>query len=195
MSSTEILLPSASMPDRHAMIDIETLDTGISAAIIAIGAVTFDPRGIGPDEDEFHLTISKKNNIAHGRTVSAQTEAWWAIQSQEAQDSVFKGAHVPLNLALDNLARWLNRMVPTCTRVWAKSPDFDCSILKHACDEQGIIWPFKFWEQRCCRTAMEMAYPEGDFPKMAIEGPKHDALVDAKLQVLEIQHCYHVLGC
>ena len=42
---------------------------------------------------------------------------------------------------------------------------------------------------------MEAAYPEGDFPEMAIDGPKHDALVDAKLQVLEIQHCYHVLGC
>ena len=189
------MILSQAMPDRHVMIDIETLDTSITAAILAIGAVTFNPRGIGYDEEEFHLTISKKSNIAHGRSVSDGTVKWWSIQSPEAQASVFDGPHVALPLALDNFARWLNRMKPTCTRVWAKSPDFDCSILKHACDEQGIIWPFKFWEARCCRTIMEAAYPLGDFPVMAMEGPKHDALADAKLQVLEIQHAYHVLGC
>jgi hypothetical protein len=183
------------MPDRHMMIDIETLDVEVNAAIIAIGALTFNPRGEGFDtEDTYHVTISKRSNLAHKRSVSKSTEAWWAQQDQAAQDSVFKGPHVPLHLALYNFARWVNKRKPTCTRVWAKSPDFDCSILNHACKEQNVYWPFKFWEARCVRTIMELAYPEGDFPSVEVTGPLHDALADAKKQVLEVQHAYHVLG-
>lgn len=40
---------------------------------------------------------------------------------------------------------------------------------------------------------MELAYPEGNFPMVEVDGPLHDALVDAKKQVVEIQHVYHVL--
>lgn len=116
------------------------------------------------------------------------------MQSPEAQEAVFGGPHTALPTALNQFAQWINRLQPTCTRVWAKSPDFDCSILAHACAEQGVIWPFRFWEGRCVRTIMELAYPEGDFPRMDMEGPKHDALADAKLQALEVQHAYHVLG-
>ena len=183
------------MADRHLMIDIETLDTSASAAIIAIGAVSFDPRGEVFDEGTFLMTCSKKSNLAHGRTVSQGTVDWWSIQDQEAQDAVFAGPHTPLNLALDGFVRWVNRISPTCTRVWAKSPDFDCNILQHACKEQGIYWPFKFWESRCVRTIMELAYPEGEFPHIELEGPKHDALVDAKVQALQVQHSFHILGC
>jgi len=189
-----MILSRAEMPDRHVMVDIETLDTAVTAAIIAIGACVFNPRAEG-HEDTFHVTIGEKDNRTQRRTVSKSTKEWWSIQDQAAQDAVFKGPHQPLGLALQNFTQWLNRISPTCTRIWAKSPDFDCSILAHACAEQNILWPFKFWEARCCRTAMEMAYPEGDFPVMLMDGPKHDALADAKVQVLEIQHAYHVLGC
>lgn len=182
------------MPERHLMVDLETLDVAQSAAIIAIGAVTFNPRGATPEACTFHQTISKDSNLFYGRTVSKSTEDWWAVQSQEARDAVFKGPHVSLNLALHNFTQWINKLTPTCTRIWAKSPDFDCSILIHACNEQHIIWPFKFWEARCCRTIMELAYPEGTFPRVEVEGPKHDALVDAKRQSLEVQHSYYVLG-
>ena len=177
------------------MLDIETLDTEPSAAIIAIGAVSFNPRGAGYEEDDtFHMTISKRSNLAHDRSVSQSTLAWWKNQSQEAQQSVFGGPHTPLHLALDGFTRWVNRHSPTCTRIWAKSPDFDCVIMINACKAQGIYWPFKFWEARCVRTIMELAYPKGDFPWMEMDGPAHDALADAKRQVLEVQHAYHVIG-
>lgn len=45
----------AVMPDKALMIDIETLDTAITAAVIAIGAVVFNPRGEGFDEGEISL--------------------------------------------------------------------------------------------------------------------------------------------
>jgi inhibitor of KinA sporulation pathway (predicted exonuclease) len=182
------------MADRHLMVDIETFDTEVTATILAIGAVVFDPRKIDPNgNDFFHTTISTKSQ--HNRTVSESTQEWWRNQSKEAQDSVFGGEQLPIGLALANFAQWLNKMRPTCTRVWAKSPDFDCSILRHACVQNGVIWPFKFWEARCCRTIMELAYPEGDFPHIEMKGPKHDALADARKQASEVQHAYHVLGC
>ena len=185
-------LQSGTMPDRHLVVDIETLDTQVTAAILAIGACVFNPRG-DSIEDEFHITIDEASNVRAGRSVSQSTKDWWEQQSQEAKDSVFKGPHTPLSIALTQFTQWINRLSPTCTRIWAKSPDFDCSILAHACRSQGIIWPFKFWENRCCRTIMELAYPLGNFPVMLMDGPKHSALADAKVQALEIQHSYYCL--
>jgi len=189
-------LYSRPMPDRHLMTDIETLDVERTATILQIAAVTFDPRGTGTEgEDEWSTTITVTSNENHGRTSSQSTINWWSQQSKQARDAVFGGAQMELSKALRSYTRWINMLRPTCTRVWAKDPDFDVAILSHACKELGIMWPFKFWEGRSCRTAMEMAYPEGDFPKMLFDGPEHDAVVDCKKQALEIQHAYYVLGC
>ena len=180
------------MPDKHMMIDLETLDTSITASIISIGAVVFDPRSDTFD-DEFKVNISAESNKRYGRSVSERTMEWWSMQDSAAQMAAFGGPHVDFDQALRDFTVWINRQQPTCTRVWAKSPDFDCSILSHACQERGIIWPFKFWEARCVRTIMELAYPNGDFPFMTMDGPKHDSLADAKKQVLEVQHSFYVL--
>jgi len=185
----------ARMPDRNLMIDIETLDTEVSAAIVSIAAITFNPRGEGVDDEKtFRTTIDQRSNEWHGRTVSDSTLAWWSMQSPEARDATFGGPHVELSTALRQFTRWINCLKPTCTRVWAKDPDFDINILRHACDGLNIRWPFKFWEGRSCRTALELAYPEGDFPHVLMDGPAHDAFADAKKQAVEIQHAYYVLG-
>lgn len=187
---------SRPMPDRHMMLDIETLDVEQTATILQIAAVTFNPRAESTEgEDEWSTTITISSNEFHGRTSSQSTIDWWSHQSPEAQQAVYGGAQMELTDALRNFTRWVNMLRPTCTRVWAKDPDFDVAILSHACKGLGIMWPFKFWEGRSCRTAMEMAYPDGDFPRVEVEGPLHDAVVDVKKQVLEIQHAYYVLGC
>lgn len=177
------------------MIDIETLDTEVSAAIVSIAAITFNPRGESIEHEEtFRTTIDQRSNRVHGRTVSDATVAWWEAQSPEARNATFKGPHDELSSALRKFTKWINCLRPGCTRVWAKDPDFDVNILRHACEGLDIRWPFKFWENRSCRTAIELAYPEGDFPYIIMDGPAHDAFADAKKQVLEVQHVYHVLG-
>lgn len=181
---------SKSMPDRHLMVDIETGDTEVTAAIFSIGAVIFDPRGQGSDA-QFLMTAWADQP---GRTKSESTMNWWAQQSQEARDATFGDPNGSLAAILGEFSRWVNRLSPTCTRIWAKSPDFDCSILIHAFNQHGLYWPFKFWEARCVRTVMELAYPEGDFPHVIMEGPAHDALADAKKQVIQVQHSYYTLG-
>ncbi len=180
------------MPDRHVMVDIETLDTTVTAAIIQVAAVVFDPRSRGI-QDHWSCNIDQRSNVFHGRTISDETVEWWMAQAPEARSAVFDGPFTELSSAMRQFTKWLNKLRPTCTRIWAKDPDFDIKILVHACENLNIFWPFKFWEARSCRTAMELAYPEGNFPMVEVDGPLHDALVDAKKQVVEIQHVYHVL--
>lgn len=188
-------LQSGSMPDRHLMVDIETLDVEPTAAVVALAAVVFDPRST-TDDNEFAVTISKRSNIDQGRSVSQSTLEWWNAQDLAAKAAVFNNPNqTDLRSAMVRFASWCNRLRPTCTRIWAKDPDFDVVILRETFKTLGIFWPFKFWEARSCRTAMEMAYPEGDFPMVEVDGPLHDPLVDCKKQVLEIQHAYHILKC
>jgi hypothetical protein len=181
------------MPDRHLMVDIETLDVSISAAIVSVGAVVFDPRGIDYQET-FSLTIDEKSNRFHGRSVSDATLTWWAQQPSEARERTFGGPHTELSSAMRSFTSWINRLAPTCTRIWAQDPDFDVKILDHCCRSLNIIWPFRFWECRSVRTAKELAYPNGDFPVIAMDGAKHDALSDAKAQVIAVQHSFWVLS-
>lgn len=189
-------LMSGFMSDRFLMVDIETLDTKKTAAIVQIAARTFNPRGnVSEEDEEWSCTIDRDSNEFHGRSISQTTLDWWAMQSPGARQAVFDGPHQELSDALKNFTRWCNMLSPTCTRVWAKDPDFDIVILQDACDQLGIIWPFRFWESRSCRTAMEMAYPMGDFPLIHVQGPEHDATIDVKKQIVEIQHAYYVLGC
>jgi len=183
------------MADTHLMIDIETMDVEPTAAIVSIGAVIFDPRGddnVDTLSNNFEIRISLDSNQRADRSFSASTMVWWMNQSEEARQATFMGDTVPLGIGLQNFSSWINRQKPKASRVWAKSPDFDCKILEHAFKNENLIWPFKFWESRCVRTALELAFSDGDFPNV-VAGTAHDALADAKKQVIQIQHCYHIL--
>ena len=71
------------MTARHVMLDLETFGTRPGSVLRSIGAVTFGLRaGLG---EEFYRNIDKQSQLELGLTVDAQTEAWWARQSEEAQ--------------------------------------------------------------------------------------------------------------
>lgn len=189
------------MPDQAIMVDIETLSTKPSAAIITIGAVMFDPRGYDTEEslrDSAMLfgPISFDSNEKEGRHIQADTIAWWLKQSREAQAGLFEGNVVSLRAALENFRQWVNKTTPMPTRFWAKDPTFDGVILEHAFEQLGLMWPFKFWETRSVRTIMELAYPpgglRGDFPEIGV-GVAHNAVDDCIRQALAVQHGHHVL--
>lgn len=189
------------MINRHIMVDLETMDTEDSAAILTIGAVCFDPRGKDTEEsmrnklDEGHgfsIRCSLESNMVLGRTVSAGTIMWWMNQSESARDALVNGKQYPVGMALSNFRQWLTALKPKATRVWAKDPDFDCNILVHAMKMTHEIWPFHFADNRSVRTIMDLAYPDGDCPRIG-EGVAHDAYDDAVMQALVVQHCHHVL--
>lgn len=169
----------------HIMIDLETLDTSPSAAIISIGAVKFDPATQTPLGDKFYLPVSIQSNLDEGRTISGDTLRWWMNQDDTAR-SVFREAGTPLTEALLALNGFFNHGE---YKVWGNGADFDNAILAHAYTSNGWKAPWKFWNNRCYRTLKGMP----GVPKMpAFEG-KHNALTDACAQALHLQAFYSTL--
>lgn len=183
------------------MVDIETMSTSKDAAILTIGAVKFDPYTLNRSDDfiegnhiELFGPISLDSNEKYGRHMSASTITWWFQQTREAQQAMFSGKGIALQQALYNFRRWImDSDDPAPNRIWAKDPDFDCTILISAMNAVNEHWPFKFWESRSVRTVTELAYPNGDEPEIRI-GTHHNALDDAISQVLMVQHCIHQLS-
>lgn len=180
------------------MVDIETMGTSPNAAIITIGACIFDPYGIDTDssipiERQFTTTISMVDNQKQNRSFDADTIAWWLRQSKEAQDGLQDGDITNLRKALTDYNRFFSNQPGRVSRVWAKSPDFDMTIIRDALKSQNMMDHFKYWETRCVRTITEAAYPNGDQPTIGV-GVAHNALDDAIRQALMVQHCNNVIA-
>ena len=169
------------------MVDIETMSTEPSAAILAIGAVHFDLSGDGYAAT-FSKRISLESNERAHRSFSASTILWWLQQSKEAQSALYEGQISPLAGALKEFWQWVGALSPKPQTVWAKDPDFDVVILKHA---MGRDWPFKYSASRSVRTIWDLAYPGEHSP--GPQGTAHDALTDAIHQVALVQVAYQEL--
>ena len=174
----------------HVMVDIETMGTGHDAAIVSIGACAFDIND--PDSDiteTFSARITLQSNARAGRKFEAGTIEWWLKQSQEAQAGLFKEPISSLRSAVTEFRMWVDNLQPKAHRIWAKDPDFDVVLLRHAFDQVGQMWPFSYWMSRSVRTIIETAYPDGDPPNMRV-GTHHDASDDAITQALLVRHCW-----
>jgi len=166
----------------HVMVDIETLGIGPNAMIVQIGAVRFDPEGVGATFN-FNATFGDGD-------MDVDTVVWWLRQSAEAQAAVF-GQSVPrdgpLRQGLYDFVRWL--FVKPTMYVWANSPSFDLALMKgawsrHASDPPrigGVSWPITPRMERDFRTLRTLGRLMGVEGPVRV-GPKHDALSDARFQ-------------
>lgn len=182
------------------MVDIETMGTSPTAAILAIGACRFDPSA---KDDEsalraktFDVRISLKSNTKLGRTMDPDTVTWWLTQSKEAQKGLYEGEITNLTMALQQFRKWIEApQTPRPTRLWAKDPDFDVVILNNAYQSIRERLPFHYADSRSVRTITDVAYPDGDPPLITV-GEAHKASDDAIKQALMVQHCWCKLrGC
>lgn len=179
------------------MVDIETMDTIPTAAILTIGAVLFDPYAHDTEESmragpTFYRVIPIESNRTYKRTESEATRAWWAEQNAEAYAALTAGVMTPLDIALRELAHFAQTGAVVASRAWANDPDFDYVIIQDACRATGVKWPIQFYMNRSVRTRKDDAYPNGDCPNIGV-GDAHNALDDTIRQALMIQHCQHVL--
>lgn len=176
----------------HLMVDIETLATHVSAPILAIGAVLFDPTTTTPYEQlhasAFGVLIDPADAVNVCGPVDGGTLKWWFQQDDAAIKRLVQGQALSVRLALQKLWAY----AAGATHIWAKGPDFDCSILQSACKSTNVPYPFSFWKQRDVRTAVDLAFPNGDAPVFSV-GVKHDAKDDAVHQALLIQSCFRAL--
>jgi len=170
---------------RHAMIDLETLDTIPSAKIVSIGAVIFDPRYGKISDDKFYTLVDI--NAQPERTHSKDTLEWWNKQPTNVQKQL-KGT-TSLEDALEDLAFYL----PKDCKVWGNGATFDISMLEDAYRQLGIEIPWKFWNVRDCRTVLDMhESSRGGFNKKS-GGTLHNALDDAHYQAQYINMMWRKL--
>ena len=162
------------------MIDLETLGTSAGCSILSIGAIAFDPdtKQIGP---EFYIVVNRQDQIDLGFREDRSTTAWWNDQSVAARtvltDAESTGA-APLAKALDLFAEYLQQFDLDQVKIWGNGASFDNAILCECYRKLGFNTPWKFWNDRCYRTAKAL-FPG---PPLQRIGTYHNALDDAKSQ-------------
>lgn len=164
------------------MLDLETMDTAPTAAIVSIGAVAFDisNQTLGR---EIYIIVDLQSSAQLGGTISPDTVQWWLRQSDQARE-IFSGRAPAISLptALQTLAMWMETIEPDYTRraVWGNGSDFDNTILRSAYQRAGQKPPWPYYGNRCFRTIKALAAPL-ELPR---EGVRHNSLDDARYQAI-----------
>jgi len=159
---------------KRVMLDIETLGTDPGAAILSVGACTFDTDGVG---ETLHRSVGLQHCEAAGLEIDAETLQWWLDQDDAAAvDLITTGA--PLATVLENLTAFCDG----ADEVWANSPKFDGAILEAAYGALDWPTPWEFYELRDVRTVRQLP----GAVELEQEGTEHDALDDAVHQAREV---------
>ena len=181
---------------KHIMLDLETLDSGNHAAIVAIGACAFDPYSFAPPTEKFYLTIDPESSIRSGGTVSGSTIKWWMEQSDEARKQTF-GAENPWTIvaALKQFNAWLCEQDKDHKQIaiWGNGATFDNVVLRSAFNATKIVPHWHFRGDKCYRTVINLL-PIEQRPEFKRLGTAHNALDDAVTQVCYLQQCLLKLG-
>lgn len=158
----------------NIMLDLETLGTGPSAFICAIGAVAFDTQQVSPP---FYATV--KNPNGNG-VIDADTVFWWLRQSEDAR-AEFERVDVlrpSLWAALSDFSKWVGG---TGARfIWSNGTAEDGVWLRQAYGRNGLAPPLAFREYMCYRTMKNLHHRPGDHPEDT--GATHIAPADAAWQ-------------
>lgn len=159
----------------HAMIDLETLDTSATAAVLSIGIVKFDPRtGTG---DTFYRRLGYEQAALFG-TVSQSTLDWWGRQDPAVRREAFTADHEIYQSATD-----LVQFMSGVSRVWGNGATFDIPIIENWLQALGHRIPWKYTAARDCRTIEDLAADIGVVRKsFTRRGDHHNALDDAIYQ-------------
>lgn len=160
---------------KHLHWDIESLDTKLSAIVVSIGAIWYDPN---TDElgDQYYnvLNIAEQRDV--GRSDSPETITWWAQQSPEAR-AVLEAPHIPVQIVLKQLGDFMFGV----QGVWGNGVDFDNAIIGDLYRSFGVRAPWSFSKNRCFRTIKNLPLPK-TFVEPVREGTHHNALDDAIYQ-------------
>lgn len=162
----------------NIMLDIETMDSASTAAIVSIGAVQFDMETAETGK-QFYANIDLQSCIDAGLTVSASTIMWWMSKDKEAQNSLIDNP-ISLFTALNSFNEWLYEINGENCEIWANSPSFDCVILKNAFNAIKVQPEWRYYNERCVRTLT--AFNPG-IRKQIINDLPHDALNDCLYQI------------
>lgn len=181
----------------HVMLDLETMGQGNNAAIVAIGAVFFEPT-TGEIGDTFYRKIDLESAAQYGE-IDPNTVLFWLKQSDEARAEITSNDTVELKHAIVDFSVWLHAKCERINNrvVWGNGSSFDNVILSNAFKAVGYEKPWAFWNDRDVRTVVELGRTlKGFDPKrdMPFTGTAHNALDDAIHQAKYVSAIYKALA-
>ena len=166
------------------MIDIESLDTSQNCVILTIGAVSFNPKGMGVVERlELRPTIDEQTDV-YNRVINEDTIRWWGNQSPAAmEEAMGDNGRESFYTCMEKLYKfcWNKRAV------WSNGAGFDCVAMESAWRQLDIKIPWPFYMVRDTRTLFEVT---GVKLKDGGYVTKHTAVADAEHQALTVQRAY-----
>ena len=171
------------------MIDIESLDTSPNCVILTIGAVRFDPKGMGVVEKLELRPMIEEQTEKFNRVINEDTLRWWSTQSEDALDEAMGDRdRVSFNECMEALYKfcWNRRAV------WSNGASFDIVAMESAWRNLGMRIPWPYYTVRDTRTLYEIA---GVSLKDKKYGSKttHKAVEDAEHQAIVVQDAYRNL--
>jgi len=165
------------------MLDIETLGTEENSLILSIGLVKFNMQTSEIGES-LHLKLDIVDSLENNFELNIDTVKWWLKQPKEFTKLLISEETFKLKEALNKISNFLN---PTY-KIWAKSPSFDCNLLKSVYKKLNKEIPWDFRKQQDVRTLINL---NPDVYKDFKNNNKitHNALQDCFDQ---IEYCTHI---
>lgn len=178
------------MADLHAMIDIETMDTEVTAVVLSVGVLVYDPLTIRRDTldscPRAYFSLDIRSQLERGRTIGGDTMVWWSQQSAEARSVFTEQPKLPPAFTLGEIAGIMDQY--KVQNVWGNGVDFDNAIINSLAKSFGVTKPLNYKHNRCFRTLRAMFKQHiPDHATMPM-GTHHNALDDAIYQA--VQHGY-----
>lgn len=135
----------------QVMLDLETMGTDENFVILSVGMVKFniDTGEIG---NKLHLKISINDSLKKGFKIDGNTLIWWLNNDKKAKEMINKGEKFSINNTLDYISEFLNKDL----EIWAKSPSFDCNLLKSYYQKLNRNIPWNFRNQQDVRTLINL---------------------------------------
>jgi exodeoxyribonuclease VIII len=174
----------------HVMIDIETMGSGVDAAVFRLTAVPFN-MATGDTAEPFDYNISMESEMMEGFNIDVSTVKWWMQQDEEARKTFYEAEGIHTQTVFLMFDEWLEKNQPEM--LWANGASFDFAIIRnHYRKITGLKdWPY-FRQENCIRSFTNM-YP--DIKKNAkFEGTPHNSIDDCKHQIKVLRQTMKKLG-
>lgn len=178
------------------MLDIETLDTGPTAAVVSFAMVYFERDRA---YDACYQVLNLRQQLAKGRTMSLDTVEWWLTEAYGMYPKKDLPRHdVPK--AIQNLASYMDSYIrpmqitypepqyETKIVIWAKPPSFDLVIFENLAAQFNVkgILPWKYDAPRDVRSVQDYL-DDADWDAIGENTQKHDPVADVLHQIKVVQ--------
>jgi hypothetical protein len=169
---------------KHLMVDLETMAVTPRAVVLTLGAVHFNPYGMGYS-DKLYLRFDLDDQDKLNREIDPNTLDWWSKQDPKIMEEAFSPDNrVPLADAMDQF----HKFAWGCDAFWAHGSLFDIAILEDLYRQIQKPVPWQYWQIRDTRTIFDLGW-DPDMPQAS----KHDALQDSIRQAAGVQNIYSKL--